>query len=272
MLAETTFDAGDVVINYVEGPPSGPPVLFLHGATARWQDLRELITDLDETRHVYACDQRGHGKSGWGTSYRVADLANDASNLIRGVIGTPTALVGHSSGALVSFAVAAQLPDLISSIVVIDPPLFLREESVKTIYVNEYFQGVYDYLAGRLRLEELFATALPDIDEQGRRYLEETFSTLDPAFVKVHLDDRFLDGTDLTATLQAIACPTLLAYGEIDKGGVVRDRDVEFFLDHVATARAIQIKDAGHLIHVDQPELLKRLVREGIAPGTKQDA
>ncbi len=98
------------------------------------------------------------------------------------------------------------------------------------------------------------------MDEEGRQYLEDTFSTLDPEFVKTHLEDRYLDGMDTQAVLEKITCPTLMIYGEIDKGGVVRERDAEFFRAHIPNGKAIQIKDAGHLIHMDQPSKTLELI------------
>jgi len=33
MIVEKKFDAGDVVLNYAEGPNNGSPLLLLHGFT-----------------------------------------------------------------------------------------------------------------------------------------------------------------------------------------------------------------------------------------------
>lgn len=38
MLVEEVFDTGVVAINYAEGPPSGAPMLLLHGLPGCWQD------------------------------------------------------------------------------------------------------------------------------------------------------------------------------------------------------------------------------------------
>lgn len=47
MLDEKRFDTGLLTINYAEGPVNGLPIVLLHGATARWQDLNPLITELE---------------------------------------------------------------------------------------------------------------------------------------------------------------------------------------------------------------------------------
>ena len=62
--------------------------------------------------------------------------------------------------------------------------------------------------------------------------------------------------------MKKVTCPTLLLYGEVEKGGVVRESDVEFMLAHIRCGTAIQIKDAGHLLHVDQPVRVSELIAD----------
>jgi len=64
MFKERTFDTGEVILNYAEGPASGPPLVLLHGFTGRWQGFLPLLPALSLRWHVYAPDYRGHGKSG----------------------------------------------------------------------------------------------------------------------------------------------------------------------------------------------------------------
>jgi pimeloyl-ACP methyl ester carboxylesterase len=262
MFTEKIFDSGTIKINYAEGTPNGAPLVTLHGDTARWQELNPLFNELEKDWHLYACDKRGHGKSSWGESYRVVDIASDISDFIERNIGEPVILIGHSGGAVASLVTATQIPELIKSLIVIDPPIRLREESVKGTYVYNYFLNVYDITTHKRTAREVISEMFPDMDEEGRQYLEDTFSTLDPEFVKTHLEDRYLDGMDTQAVLEKITCPTLMLYGEIDKGGVVRDRDAEFFRAHIPNGKAIQIKDAGHLIHLDQLERMVELINQ----------
>jgi len=260
MLTEKIFDTGTIKINYGEGTPNGAPLVTLHGATARWQELNPRINELEKGWHIYACDKRGHGKSSWGDSYSAVAIGTDMSEFIKRNIGVPTVLLGHSGGAVASLFTARQIPELIKSLIVIDPPIFLREESVKTIYVYDYFLNVYDITTHKRAVGEVISEMFPDMDEGGRQFLEETFSTLDPEFVKTHLEDRYLDGMDTNDALEKITCPALMIYGEIDKGGVVRDSDAEFFRAHIPNGKAVQIKDAGHLIHIDQLQRLVELI------------
>lgn len=262
MLTETRFDTGTLTINYAEGPANGSPLVLLHGGTARWQELNPLITELEHHWHVYACDKRGHGKSDRAASYRVVDFFPDTVAFIKYHIGAPTVLLGHSGGAIVALGVAAQIPELIRAVIVLDPPLFLREESLKSSSPYNYFLGVHDILTQQQTAHAVFLEIFPEMDETGIQYLEDMIRLVDPEFVKVLLEDRFFEDLNVPAMLEKVTCPTLLLYGELDKGAVVRDRDVEFFLNHVSKGTAIQIKNAGHLLQIDQPSRVLELIEE----------
>ena len=129
MLTEKRFDTGTLTINYAEGLANGEPFVLLHGGTARWQELNPLITVLEQHWHVYACDQRGHGKSDRATAYRVVDFIPDTVTFITDHIGAPTVLLGRSLGVLVASGVAAQIPELARVLILLDPAFFLRAES-----------------------------------------------------------------------------------------------------------------------------------------------
>lgn len=261
MLTEKSFETGKATINYAEGSPNGEPLVMLHGGTAHWQQLSTLISGLDQNWHVYACDKRGHGKSSHTQPYRVVDNIPDTVEFIKRNVGKPSILLGHSGGAVISMGVAAQIPESIQALILLDPPICLREESIKAVSAYDYFLGVYAILTHQQTAESIFSDLFPGIDEAGIRSLKEMVSQVDPEYVKTLLDDHYFEGLDTPAILQKITCPTLLLYGEIERGAVVRDRDVEFFLNHIPNGTAIQITGAGHMLQLEQPEKVLETIK-----------
>ncbi len=63
-IKEHSFNTGTVTLNYAEGPASGPPLVLLHGGSARWQNSESIMPDLAADWHLYAPEFRGHGQSG----------------------------------------------------------------------------------------------------------------------------------------------------------------------------------------------------------------
>src|SRR6266581_3774736 len=54
MLTEHCFNTGIVTLNYAEGASSGPPLVLLHGGSARWQSVLPLLPELSQHWHIYA--------------------------------------------------------------------------------------------------------------------------------------------------------------------------------------------------------------------------
>ncbi len=120
-------DLGDITINVAEGPNAGPPLLVLHGGSARWQSYQSLLERSAPRWHIYAPDLRGHGASSWTPGrYRLWDHAADVIALLERIVGEPAAILGHSLGGEVAIIVAAERPDLVRAVVAIDAPLSIE--------------------------------------------------------------------------------------------------------------------------------------------------
>src|SRR4030042_2487992 len=117
MIKEKTYTRGSLALNYAEGPPSGPPILFLHGLTDRWQFFQPVFPFLSQRWHVYALDFRGHGASGHEPPYRYLDHINDVVVFIEDVVGEKVVLYAASLGGMVSLMVAAKRPHLVQALV-----------------------------------------------------------------------------------------------------------------------------------------------------------
>lgn len=59
-LQERSFHTGSVTLNFAEGPPSGPPLVLLHGINNRWQAFLPLMPALATRWHIYALDLLHH--------------------------------------------------------------------------------------------------------------------------------------------------------------------------------------------------------------------
>ena len=82
LLEEKKHDTGGAVLNYVEGPDSGLPLVLLHGLTDRWQYFLPIIPALSLRWHLYALDFRGHGGSSRSPPYRYCDHISDAISFL----------------------------------------------------------------------------------------------------------------------------------------------------------------------------------------------
>ena len=249
-MTEKSFDTGEIVINFAEGDTAGPPLVMLHGSTLRWQTFGEFISPLEQNWHIYACDLRGHGKSGRATSgYRIADFVPDTAAFIERFIEQPTVLLGYSTGAMVALGVAAHLPGLIRGIVLLDPPLMTRSISIKQAEPYAWFTWISETLASTLTVEEVLSRLkelAPEQSEIDAQNDAEMILNIDPESVAYILNDRFFEKFDLDQVLPQVACPALLVRGEPALGGMVRDNDVAFLESHIPHITTLQVSGIGH--------------------------
>jgi pimeloyl-ACP methyl ester carboxylesterase len=266
MFNENYFDTGELKLNVAEGPASGQPIVFLHGLTGCWQEYQSLLKPFAQKGHVYAPDLRGHGQSGWGERYLLADYSRDIIHLLRGQVSAPALLVGHSWGALTAMQVAALVPKQVRGLILLDPPLCSREVELGSIpEIYDWFAWIYEATRAKRPFSEIAVSLqemMPGEDEHTVSFLAETIASLDPGTTAMVLNDQTLTGVDLAATIGQISCPTLLLHGNWQQGATVRDVDAAFFQAHMPHADVVKVNAAGHMLHQDQPELVWQQIEQ----------
>ena len=116
------------VINYGETNGEGPALLLIHGQMGSWEDYASVLPELSKKWHVYAIDVYGHGQSSHDESlYYIDKNGDDIIWFINNVIKESTVVSGHSNGAITAAYVAAYGGDLVSGVVLEDPPIFSTE-------------------------------------------------------------------------------------------------------------------------------------------------
>jgi pimeloyl-ACP methyl ester carboxylesterase len=237
MLKEGTFNTDGVTINFAEGPPSGPPLVLLHGGGDRWQNFLPIIPSLMMRWHIYALDLRGHGKSGRVPGqYRPEHYVGDIVAFLESQLAERVILFGHSLGGWIVLMVAAELMDKVQALVLGDPPLcierFLAIEGSKEMRYGD----------------------LPGTDAAHLRGWAKTLSQVDPDVVQYHADgrlDEYVRKVDLDSPLQRVTCPALLLQGDPSQGGVVSDIDVEYALSLLPDGLHVQLEGTGHDLGLD---------------------
>lgn len=117
-----TATANGVSLHYLQaGQGPGTPVVLLHGYAETSRMWRPLITQLADRRVVIAPDLRGAGGSAKpAAGYDKKTLAQDIHALVRSLGHRKVKIVGHDIGLMVAYAYAAQYPDEVESIVLMD--------------------------------------------------------------------------------------------------------------------------------------------------------
>jgi pimeloyl-ACP methyl ester carboxylesterase len=259
MLAENKFDTGELLLNYAEGPTSGPPLVLLHGLTGWWHSWEPVLPQLTADWHVYAVDLRGHGQSGRaGDHYLLSDYARDIAALLDQCVGQPAVLMGHSLGALTAMATAPLAPGRVRALVLVDPPLTTRNAPVSILpEAANWFRWVYETVQGGPTFDQVLErcrSMAPDLPPAELQGMAANLHGIAPGTVGVALQDRLLEGLDPDQVVRQIQCPVLLMRGDFSRGAAIRDEDATWFQTQSPHARIIQIPDGTHMFLWEQPE------------------
>ncbi|MBM3292267.1 alpha/beta hydrolase, partial [Candidatus Bathyarchaeota archaeon] len=141
MLTEKQFKTGSSIINYAEGPPSGPPIIFLHGLTDRWQFFLPILPFLSNRWHVYALDFRGHGKSSRNPPYRYVDHMDDLIKFIDGVLDEKPIIFGSSLGGNIALMAASKNPGITRALIFADGSIHRKNAKDVMVNYHSYWAG-----------------------------------------------------------------------------------------------------------------------------------
>lgn len=110
-----------VELNFGYWPGRGAPVVALHGLTASYVNFIGIAERLAGRRSLFALDLRGRGDSDKPAGpYGLAQHARDVAAAMKALDLGPSVIVGHSMGAFIATALAAQNPELVAGLILID--------------------------------------------------------------------------------------------------------------------------------------------------------
>jgi len=212
-MKEQTLDTGDIVLNYAENDHQGSALMIIHGIMLCWQDMRGFIEPLSQTHHVFAPDLRGHGNSGHSRfGYPLASYVDDVVRLMNQRVREPAGIIGSS---LAAIGMAAASPAMTSGVVLLDPPLVMRDCPFDAISYSDVHAVISMMYQARTtnqapadiarRIHQL----IPEAPDDDALALAHSIRAMDPVAIEYFMDGRLLDGFDLENALRRIRCPAL---------------------------------------------------------------
>lgn len=277
MFQEQTFTTSYGTLNYAQGPFNGPPLVLFHGVNRGWQDWMMLLPALAARWQVYALDFRGHGKSSRvAGQYRVVDYVEDAREFVWKICSQPPVLLGHSLGAMVALAVAAEPALRVRGAILEDPPFDTMGENISHTPFHSLFLGMQQVLESRRGVTDL-AHGLAEIEVTGPgtkgpvklgqvrdatalRFGAKCLSRIDPEVLQPIVAGEWLRGYDLLELVSQVTCPVLLLQADMDAGGMLMEQNADLIESALADCSRIKLNGVGHLIHWMKTSAMLRMV------------
>ncbi len=256
--AERVLDLSGIRLRLLDFGGGGSPVLILHGLAGRASEWSEVASDLSRRHKVVALDLRGHGGSDKPPDdLALQSFAADAVGVLEMLELGPLCLLGHSFGGDIALMVAANRPDLLSALVVIEAspaPLDAGTRAVIAAWFRSWpvrFRSLDQarsfFIEAELQHPDLWLNGLRRTD----RGYEPDFRPHDMASILEHPQE------DVWHLLPDIEAPTLLITGE---AGLVSPKDVDRMVHAIPQSRHELVQGAGHNVHLDDPAACGDLV------------
>ena len=250
----------------------GDPVILLHGYAQTSHMWRPLIVELAKTHTVIAPDLRGFGQSSKPTAgYDKKTMAQDVHALATSLGIRGATVVGHDIGLMVAYAYAAQYPNEVDRIVLMDA--FLPGVGDwKTVWLlrdlwhfHFYGETPLKLVTGRERIyfehfwNDFAADRKHSVPEADRRFYARTYAQPGAMRAGFEVFRNFeQDAKDFAQFAETkLTMPMLVLTGEKASGTflIEQGRLVNSNVDGVV------IKGAGHWLMEEAPrEVIPRLV------------
>ena len=246
----------------VEISGNGPPLVYLHGPWGLAPD-RPFVARLASRHKIYAPKFPGtssgdheavHALDSW------LDLVVYHGELFDALELAAPALVGHSFGGLVAAEFAAAVPRSVGRLALIDPVGLWRDD----LPVKNWM-----LLSNDARRHALFCD--PE-GEAAKRFFDvpsdatERVATLAEFVWAQACTGKFvwpIADRGFKHRIHRIAAPTLIIWGKAD--GVIAPAYAQEFAKSIARAQVKLVDKAGHLPHLENPEVVEKLVHDFLA-------
>jgi len=272
----------DGVSLYYEEAGSGTPTLFVHGIPTDYRAWQSQVASFSAGRRMLAISRRyaaPNKREGDVSDSTVQNNALDLKKFIEEVAGGKVDLVGHSYGGFISAYLAADHPDLVRSLVLVEPAiatLLVADQTSSAQALGLLFRSPSVALSGRKFQTKSLGPSLKalemgdleravELNVDGVQDREGAFRALPDGTRRMMLDNartvaelktRFPKFTEREAA--RISAPTLILNGE-DSALYLR-RIGELMTKAVPGAGRTIVPHSRHFPHFENPEYFNSAV------------
>jgi pimeloyl-ACP methyl ester carboxylesterase len=247
---------------------SGPNLIVLHGLYGASDNWLTIGKKLQAYYTVYLVDLRNHGRSPHFSSHTYSDMAEDLKIFFKEVNIKKATILGHSMGGKTAMMFAADYPEYIEGLIIADiaPKDYSTDSEKSHGIIHHKILSLLDGLdlfdiSSREEIDLYLSKDIPSQSLRGflmknirrsktgifewkinvpvlKKYLPEIIKEVNPDF----FEDR----------------KPILSYPITFIRGInseyLTDNDIPVIKDIYPNAKIIDIKNAGHWLHAEQPE------------------
>ncbi len=248
---------------------SGPHLVILHGLYGSSDNWLTIAKKLENHFTVWLPDQRNHGQSPHTSTHTYADLVNDLAVFFDQHQIEQAVLIGHSMGGKVAMLFAADYPEKVTSLIIVDiaPKSYIQPDVIYDhVRQHELILQLISNLdlstvISRSEIDQYFSQKLSDNslrlfllknihrDKEGRFTWKINLPVLKESITAIIND---VNESWFTSRIPILNYPVTFIRGL--NSDYLTDQDIPVIRMIYPEARIVDIANAGHWLHAEQPE------------------
>ena len=261
-------------LHYNEKGNSNDNIVIVHGLFGSSDNWVTIGRRLSENHHVYMVDQRNHGHSPHCKPHSYETMKEDLVRFFNDHMINKATLIGHSMGGKTVMAFAADYPELVDKLIVVDiapKNYMLIGEKKQHQLIIQALKGLRNDYTSRQEIAAFINNRINDLDVTlfilKSFYRNKKTGKFD---CRLNLDalDESLDSivgdvdAGWFAGKQPANYPVLFIRSE--KSGYISDNDIPVIRKIYPDAVIETISGAGHWLHAEQPEQFLKVLKNFI--------
>ena len=242
------------------------PVIIVHGLFGSSVNWRGVARKLAKARKVYTVDMRNHGKSPHLDVMSYEAMATDLVRFMDSAGVKKADIIGHSMGGKAAMVTALLYPEHVKSLAVLD---------IAPVTYSHRYTDMLDCMAAvdmaachsRSEVEARLKQGFPD-DATRQFIMQNVIAKGDQLAWRLNLPilTKYMD--------EIVGFPVTQVEGHHydDRVTMIYGSDSDYVKasagpvvrDYFPNSEFISVEDAGHWIHVDQPEVLVELLQTSL--------
>jgi pimeloyl-ACP methyl ester carboxylesterase len=234
-----------------KNPNRRPPLILIHGAGGSFLSWHPYLRRLaDET--VYTLDLPGHGESQGAGKNSIGEYAEDVLSFIEENQIQKPVLVGHSMGSAIALTLAIDVADKLSGLALLGAGAKMRVSPL----ILEKAKAPHTFSEAVALVNEYSFS--PDTSKDLLRLSSENMLKTNPQTLLG--DFLACDSFDVMEQVASIRLPTLILCGTLDV--MTQPKFSKFLAEQIPNARLHLIEKAGHMLALEQPEIVAALLKD----------
>lgn len=237
----------------------GQPLIILHGLFGSSDNWMSIAKSLSSNYAVFIPDLRNHGQSPWSETWDYESMAQDLLQWMKDEKIESPHIIGHSMGGKVVLNALLKDAGLFNKVMVVDIgpkqyPVHHQQilDALHSMKLSEYQsrQEAEEALAKKIHSPAIRLFLLKNL-KRGK----EGFSW------KMNLEviDRLIENVG-EAQWPEQTCDKEILFIRGEASDYINDGDQEEIRSKYPAARFVGIKDAGHWVHAEQPDVFLQFV------------